>query len=63
MLSRTHPVGFVPPSLPLLARTVPDGSRWAFELKHDGYRFIARRDGDRVRVFSRNFATGPIACR
>ena len=29
-------------------------SRWAFELKHDGYRFIARRDGDRVRVFSRN---------
>jgi len=24
------------------------------EIKHDGYRFIARRDGDRVRVFSRN---------
>jgi len=33
---------------------VPDGPRWAFEVKHDGYRFIARRDGDRVRVFSRN---------
>jgi bifunctional non-homologous end joining protein LigD len=33
---------------------VPDGPRWAFEIKHDGYRFIARRDGDRVRVFSRN---------
>jgi bifunctional non-homologous end joining protein LigD len=29
-------------------------SRWAFEVKHDGYRFIARRDGDRGRVFSRN---------
>src|SRR5690242_5646935 len=23
-------------------------------MKHDGYRFIARRDGDRVRVFSRH---------
>jgi ATP dependent DNA ligase domain len=25
-----------------------------FEVKHDGFRFIARRGGDRVRVFSRN---------
>lgn len=33
---------------------MPDGPRWAFEVKHDGFRFIARRDGDRVRVFSRN---------
>ena len=23
------------------------------EIKHDGFRFICRRDGDRVRVFSR----------
>jgi bifunctional non-homologous end joining protein LigD len=35
-------------------RTVPTGPRWAFEIKHDGFRFIARRDGDLVRVFSRN---------
>ena len=56
MLSRSpaHPAGFVPPCLPTLAHAVPDGSRWAFEVKHDGYRLIARRDGDRVRVFSRN---------
>jgi bifunctional non-homologous end joining protein LigD len=46
--------GFIAPCLLTLARTVPDGPRWAFEIKHDGYRFIARRDGDRVRVFSRN---------
>jgi len=26
--------------------------RWAFEVKHDGYRFIAR-DGERVRIFPR----------
>jgi bifunctional non-homologous end joining protein LigD len=28
--------------------------QWAHEIKHDGYRFICRRDGDRVRVFSRS---------
>src|SRR5262245_1202711 len=25
----------------------------AYEIKHDGFRFICRRDGERVRVFSR----------
>ena len=56
MLSRSpaHPTGFIEPCLPTLAHAVPVGSRWAFEVKHDGFRFIARRDGDRVRVFSRN---------
>jgi len=49
-----QPSGFIEPCLPTLSRTVPDGPRWAFEVKHDGYRFIARRDRDRVRVFSRN---------
>jgi bifunctional non-homologous end joining protein LigD len=49
-----HPAGFIEPCLPTLARTVPDGPRWAFEIKHDGFRFIVRRDGDRVRVFSRH---------
>jgi bifunctional non-homologous end joining protein LigD len=33
---------------------VPAGPGWSFELKHDGFRFIARRDGERVRVISRN---------
>jgi bifunctional non-homologous end joining protein LigD len=56
MLSRfpAFPTGFIEPCLPTPSRTVPDGARWAYEIKHDGYRFIARRDGDRVRVFSRN---------
>jgi bifunctional non-homologous end joining protein LigD len=48
-----RPTGFVEPCLPTLARTVPDGPQWAYEIKHDGFRFICRRDGDRVRVFSR----------
>jgi hypothetical protein len=39
--------------LPTLARTVPDGPQWAHEIKHDGYRMVCRRGGDRVRVFTR----------
>jgi bifunctional non-homologous end joining protein LigD len=58
MLSRSpsplHPAGFIAPCLPTLSRTVPDGPQWAYEIKHDGFRFICRRDGERVRVFSRN---------
>jgi bifunctional non-homologous end joining protein LigD len=32
---------------------VPTGREWPYEIKHDGFRFICRRDGDCVRVFSR----------
>jgi len=52
-LARPTPSGFIAPCLPTPSRTVPEGSRWAFEVKHDGFRFLARRDGDRVRVLSR----------
>jgi bifunctional non-homologous end joining protein LigD len=48
-----RPAGFISPCLPTLADTVPTGSQRAYEIKHDGFRFICRRDGDRVRVFSR----------
>jgi hypothetical protein len=27
---------------------------WLHEIKHDGFRVIARKDGDRVRLFTRN---------
>src|SRR6516164_5211048 len=37
----------------MMSRTVPTGAGWAYEIKHDGFRFICRRDGDRVRLFSR----------
>jgi bifunctional non-homologous end joining protein LigD len=47
------PPGFVEPCLPTLGQTVPAGPQWAYEIKHDGFRFICRREGDRVRVFSR----------
>jgi ATP-dependent DNA ligase len=51
--SARHPPGFVEPCLPTLGHIVPTGPQWAYEIKHDGFRFICRREGDRVRVFSR----------
>jgi hypothetical protein len=44
-----HPPGFVEPCLPTLGHTVPTGPQWAYEIKHDGFRFICRREGERVR--------------
>jgi ATP-dependent DNA ligase len=32
---------------------VSDGGRSAYEIRHDGFRFIARRDGERVRIYGR----------
>jgi len=48
-----HPPGFIEPCLPTLGRALPTGPQWAFEIKHDGFRFICWRDGERVRVYSR----------
>ena len=48
-----RPPGFIEPCLPTIADTVPTGPQWAYEIKHDGFRFICRRDGDRVRCSRR----------
>jgi bifunctional non-homologous end joining protein LigD len=45
--------GFVPPCLPTKAPEPPTGEAWLHEIKHDGFRVIARKDGDRVRLYSR----------
>ena len=49
-----RPPGFIEPCLPTHAGVAPSGSLWIHEIKHDGFRFICRRDGDRVRLFTRN---------
>ena len=49
-----HPPGFIEPCLPTGSRTAPTGPQWAYEIKHDGFRFICHSDGERVRVFSRS---------
>ena len=39
------PPGFVPPCLPIKAVHPPSGEPWLHEIKHDGFRIIARKDG------------------
>jgi bifunctional non-homologous end joining protein LigD len=41
------------PRLPSPSQQAPRGSAWVHEIKHDGYRLMARRDGNRVRLFTR----------
>jgi hypothetical protein len=49
----TLPAGFIAPCLPTKAETLPSGALWLHEIKHDGFRVIARKDGARVRLYSR----------
>jgi bifunctional non-homologous end joining protein LigD len=57
--SGVHPPLFVTlpvlssPCLPTLGHALPAGPQWVHEIKHDGYRFICRAEGNRIRVFSR----------
>src|SRR5260370_138665 len=44
---------FVSPMLATLVRTLPEGPEWEYELKLDGYRLQAIKDGDQVRLHSR----------
>jgi hypothetical protein len=37
-----------------LSDSVPTGPLWLHEIKHDGNRIIARKEGGRVRLWSRN---------
>ena len=41
------------PQLATLVETPPEGD-WHYEVKFDGYRILARIDGDEVRLFTRN---------
>jgi len=42
--------GFIAPCLPTKAPEPPSGSHWLHEIKHDGFRVVARKHGDRVRL-------------
>jgi ATP-dependent DNA ligase len=50
---RVLPAGFIEPCIPILADKPPAGPRWVHEIKHGGYRLLVRRDGERVRLFTR----------
>jgi ATP-dependent DNA ligase len=46
-----HPT--LEPCLPRPAKEPPAGPDWIHEIKHDGFRVIARRDGKKIRLISR----------
>jgi ATP-dependent DNA ligase len=50
---RALPAGFIAPCLPTSAAQPPSGELWLHEIKHDGFRVIARKDGKRVKLYSR----------
>jgi bifunctional non-homologous end joining protein LigD len=47
--SRALPAGFIAPCLPTSAPQPPSGELWLHEIKHDGFRVIARQ----VKLYSR----------
>jgi ATP-dependent DNA ligase len=44
---------FIEPCLPSPAEKPPSGSNWIHEIKHDGYRLMARRDPAGIRLLTR----------
>ena len=44
----------IEPCLPSPAKTPPTGPGWIHEIKHDGFRILARRDSSGVRLITRN---------
>jgi ATP-dependent DNA ligase len=44
---------FIEPCLPSSADKPPSGANWIHEIKHDGYRLMARRDPVGIRLITR----------
>jgi bifunctional non-homologous end joining protein LigD len=52
---RSRPLSnFIEPCLPRPADRPPIGGDWLHEIKHDGFRIMARRDAAGVRLLTRN---------
>jgi bifunctional non-homologous end joining protein LigD len=53
-LPKEHQPSFVKPQLALEATEPPEGAGWLHELKLDGYRIQARKDGAKVQMLTRS---------
>jgi bifunctional non-homologous end joining protein LigD len=53
---RNLPADFIQPCQPTLVAHPPAGPGWLHEVKHDGFRILARKQGARVEVWSRRGA-------
>jgi bifunctional non-homologous end joining protein LigD len=53
-MRKNLPPGFVIPAQPVEAFEPPSGPNYVHEIKHDGCRLIVRRDGPKIRLYSRN---------
>jgi len=51
---RTLGLGTIQPCLPSPAKAPPAGTGWIHEIKHDGFRILARRGPAGVRLITRN---------
>jgi hypothetical protein len=55
---------FIEPCRPSPADKPPSGANWIHEIKHDGYRLMARRDPVGIRLLTRRGLGEPLpACR
>ena len=54
MRTRRARPGFVEPCQPTTTPRPPDGPEWLHEIKHDGYRIVARRDAAGIRLITSN---------
>jgi bifunctional non-homologous end joining protein LigD len=56
-LRRDPPAGFFQPCQPTLVAVPPAGPGWLHEMKHDGFRILAKKQGECVEVWSRRGAS------
>jgi len=54
MAHTPHPATFVEPMSAKVVDTLPEGDRWVYEVKWDGYRALILKEGRKVQIRSRN---------